>query len=94
MGISSASDNSTGGHLLHWPTDDPSTAQRWLLMMRVRGLAQEWPVELDLRWTLGTKTLELIEHAPKRPEEPGSPLQDSNVHLLTDSFTFLGNPAR
>jgi hypothetical protein len=53
--------DTTGTHLLHWPKGDPSTMHLWRLSMRVTGLSREWAIELDLRWRLGTKTLELAE---------------------------------
>jgi len=51
----------TGSHLLRWPIGDQSTVRRWLLSMSVVGLSKEWPIELDLRWTVGTKTIELMQ---------------------------------
>jgi len=77
--------DTTGTHLLPWPNGDPSTTRRWLLSMRVVGLSREWPIELDLQWVLGTRMLELMDHAPPSP----SALPDSNIHSLSNPFTFF-----
>ena len=86
--------DTTGTHLLQSPNGDPSTRRRWLLSMRVVGLSAEWPIELDLGWMVGTKSLELMEHAAKRSEEPASPQHCPNLHPLSDPFTFFKEPRR
>jgi hypothetical protein len=55
---------------LPWPNGDPSKERRWILHMSVVGLSQAWPIELDLRWTAGTKSLELIEYRASMPRRP------------------------
>lgn len=59
-----------GMNSLSWPSGDPSTARRWLLNMRVAGLSQEWPIGLDLRWTVGTKALALSDCRENRIGHP------------------------
>jgi hypothetical protein len=58
-----------GSHLLPWPNGDNSTVRRWLLNMRFVGLSKEWPVNLDLRWTVGTKTLEMMRDSVGIPTD-------------------------
>ena len=49
-----------GTNWLPWPSGDPSIERRWILNMRVVALSREWPIGLDLRWRVGTQTLELM----------------------------------
>jgi hypothetical protein len=53
----------TLGNELVWPKGDPSAIRRWRLNMILRGLSRDWPIQLDLRWTVGTTTLQLMEHS-------------------------------
>jgi len=48
-------------HVLHWPNGDKSVTRRWRLLVKVTGLSVEWPIELDLRWTPATNSLELTQ---------------------------------
>lgn len=44
--------------VLPWPTGDSSAIRRWRLGISVTGLSEPWLIELDLTWTLSTRTLE------------------------------------
>jgi hypothetical protein len=67
-----------GTPVLRWPSGDESAIRRLRLRMNVTGLSEEWPIELDLRWTPETRTLELAQDrtgafgvrgvAPETPE--------------------------
>ena len=54
---------SGGMNLLPWPNGDQATARRWLLNARIVEPSKEWPIQLDLRWTAGTKAFELKQYA-------------------------------
>jgi hypothetical protein len=62
--------NTPGTGELSWPSGDLSARRRWLLSLRVIGLSREWPIELDVRWTLGTQVLELVEYSPSADPTP------------------------
>jgi hypothetical protein len=51
--------NSISSPFLPWPSGDPNPRRRWLLKLRVTGLSEHWPIELELQWTVGSKTIEL-----------------------------------
>ena len=55
--------DTVGMHQLLWPSGDPAINRRWVLTIKVLGISQEWPIELDLRWTHGTKTLLLADNS-------------------------------
>jgi hypothetical protein len=46
---------------LPWPNGDQSPIRCWRLVMRVIGLPSEWPIELDLRWTVESRRLEIAK---------------------------------
>jgi hypothetical protein len=54
--------DTTDTNWLPLPSGDPEGARRWLLRLRVVGLSTDWPIELDLRWAVGTRTLELSQN--------------------------------
>jgi hypothetical protein len=98
-----------GMNSLSWPSGDPSTARRWLLKMRVVGLSREWPIKLDLRWTVGTKTLALLEHRGDKAEDSDPPAlhskgeraqgiqhlsQESHAAARSDVFDFSSEVGR
>ena len=57
--------NSGDTPTLDWPNGDNSIIRRWRLSLKVTGLSEEWLSELDVQWTAGTKTLELMEYSPE-----------------------------
>ena len=63
--------NAVGKHLLTWPTGDPSPTHRWRLGMKITGLPSAWLIQLDMIWTLGTHTIDLIEYTPSETQAPG-----------------------
>jgi hypothetical protein len=62
--------NTHGSGELPWPSGDLGARRRWLLSLRVIGLSNEWPIELDVRWALGTQVLEIVEYSPSADETP------------------------
>lgn len=62
--------NNDAAPTLPWPNGDQTRVRRWRLIMRVIGLSREWPIELDVRWTLGTQVLELMECSPSADPTP------------------------
>lgn len=91
---------------LSWPSGDHNQDRRWLLNMRVVGLSREWSIKLDLRWTVGTKALELSEHlagdsvppVPKSPpKQAGDTLPsppESAAAALSAVFDFTSEAGR
>ena len=55
--------NSSEMPVLAWPNGDRTPTRRWCLSMKVTGLCEEWSIELCVNWTLGTKSLALMEYA-------------------------------
>ena len=83
----------TGTNWVPWPDWDQAPTRRWLLNMCVVGLSKEWPIEFDMRWTPGTKTVELelsSEAAAQRIRTGGERrVSDSNVHRRRDFLESL-----
>lgn len=71
--------NINGMHQLSWPTGDPTEVERWLLEMRIVRSSREWPIEVDLRWTVGTKRLEISQYSDGGPADDNAP-----AHGATD----------
>jgi len=47
---------------LPWPDSDHSTERRWLVKLRVSWHTGEWGITLDVRWTVGTRTIVIEEY--------------------------------
>jgi hypothetical protein len=63
--------NSDATPILPWPNGDKSVERRWRLSMNVIGLSDEWPIELEVRWTPAAKTIEVM-HCGDRIGSPES----------------------
>jgi hypothetical protein len=61
--------------VLPWPNGDETRIRCWRLNMRVIGLSKDWPIEIDVRWTLGTQIIELMKYASDTA--PGEPARKS-----------------
>jgi len=85
--------------VLGWPSGDERPTQRWLLHTRVTGLSQEWQFELNVTWTRGTRTIDLLDpNSAKIPppehlqaDGPGSQIQeDPEIDILDVVSDFNG----
>jgi hypothetical protein len=71
--------NIGGSHLLPWPNGDLNQTRCWRLSMNVIGLSRDWPINLCVRWTLGTKILELTQVDNGAPADRTEPNDNSTA---------------
>ena len=76
--------------ILPWPNGDKSIIRRWRLSMKITGLSDEWPIELDVQWTLGTKTLELMEYSAETRQARNRPMKTTVPDLFECIEKWVG----